>query len=50
MAATTGRWCAIRNETTFEHDIADMDVLRAWLMDLVEQVGYPWAQAALPTD
>ncbi len=30
---------SISNETTFEHDIADMDVLRAWLVDLSEQVG-----------
>ena len=30
---------SISNETTFKHDIADMDVLRAWLVDLVEQVG-----------
>src|SRR5208283_2366547 len=30
---------SISHETTFEHDIADMDVLRAWLVDLVEQVG-----------
>jgi DNA polymerase-4 len=31
---------SISNETTFERDIADMDVLRAWLVDLVEQVGW----------
>ena len=31
---------SISNETTFEHDISDMDVLRAWLTDLVEQVGW----------
>ncbi len=31
---------SISNETTFEHDIADMDVLRAWLVDLTEQVGW----------
>ena len=31
---------SISNETTFERDISDMDVLRAWLVDLVEQVGY----------
>jgi len=30
---------SISHETTFEHDIADMDVLRAWLVDLTEQVG-----------
>jgi len=30
---------SISHETTFEHDIADMEVLRAWLVDLVEQVG-----------
>ena len=29
---------SISNETTFAEDIADMDVLRAWLVDLVEQV------------
>ena len=31
---------SVSNETTFEHDIADMDVLRAWLVDLTEQVGW----------
>ena len=31
---------SISNETTFERDIADMDVLRAWLVDLVDQVGW----------
>ena len=31
---------SISNETTFERDVSDMEVLRAWLMDLVEQVGY----------
>ena len=31
---------SISNETTFERDIADMEVLRAWLVDLTEQVGY----------
>jgi DNA polymerase IV len=30
---------SISHETTFEHDIADMDVLRAWLVDLTDQVG-----------
>ena len=30
---------SISHETTFERDIADMDVLRAWLVDLTEQVG-----------
>lgn len=29
---------SISNETTFAEDIADMDVLRAWLVELVEQV------------
>jgi DNA polymerase-4 len=29
---------SISHETTFEKDIADMEVLRAWLMELVEQV------------
>jgi len=31
---------SISNETTFERDIADMDVLRAWLVGLTEQVGW----------
>ena len=31
---------SISNETTFEHDISDVEVLRAWLVDLVEQVGW----------
>ncbi len=31
---------SISNETTFERDIADMEVLRAWLVDLAEQVGW----------
>lgn len=31
---------SISNETTFERDIDDMQVLRAWLMDLTEQVGW----------
>ena len=30
---------SISHETTFERDIGDTAVLRAWLMDLVEQVG-----------
>ena len=30
---------SISHETTFERDIADMEVLRAWLLDLTEQVG-----------
>jgi DNA polymerase-4 len=30
---------SISHETTFERDISDFDVLRAWLMDLTEQVG-----------
>jgi DNA polymerase-4 len=30
---------SISHETTFEHDISDMEVLRAWLLDLTEQVG-----------
>lgn len=29
---------SISNETTFAEDIADMEVLRAWLVELVEQV------------
>lgn len=31
---------SISNETTFEQDIADVEILRAWLADLVEQVGW----------
>ena len=31
---------SISNETTFERDISDIEVLRAWLVDLVEQVGW----------
>ena len=30
---------SISNETTFADDIADPEVLRAWLLDLVDQVG-----------
>ena len=30
---------SISHETTFERDIDDMEVLRAWLVDLTEQVG-----------
>ena len=30
---------SISHETTFEHDIDDLEVLRAWLVDLTEQVG-----------
>ena len=30
---------SISNETTFAEDISDMEVLRTWLLDLVEQVG-----------
>jgi len=30
---------SISHETTFEHDISNMDVLRAWLVDLTDQVG-----------
>ncbi len=30
---------SISHETTFEQDIADTEVLRAWLVDLTEQVG-----------
>ncbi len=30
---------SISNETTFAEDIADLDILRAWLVELVEQVG-----------
>jgi DNA polymerase-4 len=30
---------SISHETTFEHDVADLEVLRAWLVDLTEQVG-----------
>ena len=31
---------SISHETTFEQDIQDMEVLRAWLVDLTEQVGW----------
>ena len=31
---------SISHETTFEHDVDDQDVLRAWLADLTEQVGW----------
>ena len=31
---------SISNETTFEQDIADAEILRAWLMDLTEQVAW----------
>lgn len=31
---------SISHETTFEEDISDMEVLRAWLLDLTEQVGW----------
>lgn len=31
---------SISHETTFEKDIEDLDVLRAWLVDLTEQVGW----------
>jgi DNA polymerase-4 len=31
---------SISHETTFERDIADLNVLRAWLLELTEQVGW----------
>jgi len=31
---------SISHETTFEQDIDDLEVLRAWLVDLTEQVGW----------
>jgi DNA polymerase-4 len=31
---------SLSHETTFEQDIDDLDVLRAWLVDLTEQVGW----------
>jgi len=31
---------SISHETTFEDDIEDLEVLRAWLVDLTEQVGW----------
>jgi DNA polymerase IV len=31
---------SISHETTFEQNINDLDVLRAWLLDLTEQVGW----------
>jgi DNA polymerase-4 len=38
---------SISNETTFERDVADMEVLRAWLVDLVEQTGWRLRQHRL---
>ena len=38
---------SISHETTFERDIADLEVLRAWLVDLVEQVGWRLRQHGL---
>jgi DNA polymerase-4 len=38
---------SISNETTFERDIDDMDVLRAWLVELVEQVAWRLRQHGL---
>lgn len=38
---------SISNETTFDIDIADKETLRAWLMDLTEQVGYRLRKHAL---
>jgi DNA polymerase-4 len=38
---------SISNETTFDRDIADLEVLRAWLVDLVEQVGWRLRQHRL---
>ncbi len=31
---------SISHETTFERDVSDLDILRAWLMDLTEQVAW----------
>ncbi|MHB0956877.1 MAG: DNA polymerase IV [Pirellulaceae bacterium] len=31
---------SISHETTFEHDVDDQEVLRAWLLDLTEQVAW----------
>ena len=31
---------SVSHETTFEHDIDDLEVLRAWLVDLTEQVAW----------
>jgi DNA polymerase-4 len=31
---------SISNETTFSRDISDIEILRAWLMDLAEQVAW----------
>jgi DNA polymerase IV len=31
---------SISHETTFEQDIAELDILRAWLLELAEQVGW----------
>ena len=38
---------SISHETTFEQDIDDLDVLRAWLVDLTEQVGWRLRQHEL---
>ncbi len=37
---TDHRAKSISNENTFETDVRDKEVLRSWLMDLTEQVGY----------
>jgi DNA polymerase IV len=31
---------SISHETTFEHDIDDLEILKSWLMDLTEQVAW----------
>jgi len=38
---------SISNETTFERDIDDLEILRAWLVDLVEQVGWRMRRSRL---
>jgi len=38
---------SVSHETTFERDVDDRDVLRAWLLDLTEQVGWRLRQHGL---
>jgi DNA polymerase IV len=38
---------SISHETTFERDIADVEILRAWLVELVEQVAWRLRRHAL---
>ncbi len=38
---------SISHETTFEHDIDELEILRAWLLDLTEQVAWRLRRHAL---